>query len=87
MNKHMGSFAISKAWEHFFVRQCMKAEAAGLASAICSKHNQGRRISSTYIASEPIIEPCCSPHAVDGRAMCPSTCTAASRNKQIGLRA
>jgi hypothetical protein len=32
-------------------------EAARLASAICSKHNQGRRIPSTYIASEPTIGP------------------------------
>ena len=61
-------------------------EATRLASAPCSKHNQGRR-NSSEVASRSITGSYCLSHEVDGRAMWSSRCTAASRDKQTRYRA
>ena len=46
--------------------------ATRLASALWSKHNQGRRMSSAWFTSEPITGPYCMSHAVDEQEMCSS---------------
>lgn len=46
--------------------------ATRLASALWSKHNQGRRRSSAWFTSEPITGPYCMSHAADEQEMCTS---------------
>jgi hypothetical protein len=79
----MGSFAISKAWENFFVRQCMKLLALRL-QFVANTTKVGGYRALTLRRNQPLDPDVCHMRLVDGPCVLPDALQHPVTNRQGG---